>query len=360
MMTILRFSSCINLALVILGAVFPNLNNVSAFVGSKGGARAATFVVRSSSSSSSSSSQPSIPEPEIAHLQKKLKYWKGEQIKKQEEYKRYVCTANIASKAKPIYTRVGKIDMYKSRPVFDQESTRIQTEVWSIKEKIKLTQAKLDEERRIQRVTEQMAQRLSQQDAEIRSVREQEKQEQEKIRKEAEEKVLALQAQSTQKLMEKEQQIEVLAKDIQSLNNTSTQKLMEKEQEIAALAMDIQSLSNTLQEKQSQLQTKECDLQSLSNTLQEKRSQLRNKESDLLSLQTELKTKESILHNLNRERASIRSLARQSWRLLKTRVQKRLPHRENNKEEDNTGKDNGNATEGIKVSETEKVPVQVR
>ena len=298
--TMNRFTSN-NFVLVLLLAALLAVSNVSAFLSENRGGRPSTFVL--SSTTFSPKSQSSVAEPEIAHLQKKLKYWKGQEIAKQDEFQKYILEANIASKAKPIYKRVGKIDTYTSRPVFDQETTRIQTEVWSIKEKIKLTQAKLEEEKRIQRVTEEMAHRLSQQDAEIRSVREEEKVEQERIRKEAEEKVLALQAQSTARLTEKEQEIDTLAKDIDNL-------------------------SKTLQEKRSQLQTKESDLLSLSNTLQDKRSQLRDKEAGMTSLQAELEAKETILHNLNRERASLRCLVRQSWRVLKTRVKKRLPHRE--------------------------------
>ncbi|CAB9522233.1 expressed unknown protein [Seminavis robusta] len=210
-------------------------------------------------------------ENQITHLQKKLRYWKQEQKKKETEYKSYQLQKTVEHHTKPIYRREGKIDHYSMRPVYDQQTERIQTEVWSIKEQIKVTQAMLHEERRVESVKKEV-------DDEIQSLKAQ----QEELRQQA-------------------------ALQLQSMQEESTARLTEKEQQIAAVKKDIQQLSQVLNDN---------------------RNELQNKEICLDSLEKELHQKEAILHHLSRERASIRALVKQSWRVLKNRFKKHILHKE--------------------------------
>lgn len=211
------------------------------------------------------------PQNKIPQLRKKLGYWKQEQKAKELEYKQYQVQKACENKSKPIYRREGKIDHYSLRPVYDQHTERIQTEIWSIKEQIQITQARLHEERRVEQVQLAVADKLSRHDEEIR-----------RLRQEA-------------------------ALKLQAMQDESTAKLTEKEQQIMSATRDIQNLSIQLKKN---------------------RDELRNKEICLNTLEKNLKQTEAIMHHLTRERASIRALIRQSWRVLKGRFRKTFLHKE--------------------------------
>lgn len=227
---------------------------------------------------------------QVTHLQKKLRYWKQEKKAKEEEYKLYQTQQSLDPHRKPIYRREGKIDHYSIRPVYDQQTERIQTEIWSVKEHIKVAQAQLHEERRVEQVRKETALRLARHDDEIQTLQ----QRAEAERKEA-------------------------ARKLQEMQNESSARLTEKEQLIAAVTKDIQNLSNQLNMNREALKNKENRFDSMEKELK----------YSLDTLEQELKQKEAILHHLGRERASLRALVKQSWRLMKDRFKKHILHRAN-------------------------------
>ncbi|CAB9518181.1 expressed unknown protein [Seminavis robusta] len=240
---------------------------------------------------------------QISHLQKKLRYWKQAQKKKETEYKSYQLKKTVEHHTKPVYRREGKIDHYSMRPVYDQHTERIQTEIWSIKEQIKVTQAQVHEERRVKLVEKLIGDRLARHDEELEQIKQEAALKvEEAAMKVEEEHELFIKAKAEQERIRDE-----AAMKLQSLQEESKSRLTEKERQIASVKKDIREISDLLQKN---------------------RNELQNKEVSLDSLEKELHQKEDILHELTRERASIRALVKQSWRVLKGRFKKHILHKD--------------------------------
>jgi DNA repair exonuclease SbcCD ATPase subunit len=282
--------------------------------------------------------------PEIAHLQKKLRYWKSAQKTKEEAYKQYLIQQSIEHDIKPVYVREGKIDTYTVRPIYNERTDMFHTEIWSIKEQIKLTSAKLTEERRIQKIKEEVEHRLRFHDADIRRLKEQAQQELEQERarlqaqREVEVKILREQAEFDFKALQEEsnaslrslqdqvneEQRRIEAQHAADMKYLKEQAKREKEQADAVVKSLQGESSRRLAEKERAIDSLAKDIDTLAGELQEKRKQVQTKDSMLSSLQSELETKESILQTLARERESLRCMLRRSWNVVKGRVQKRV------------------------------------
>lgn len=322
---------------------------------------------------------------EIAHLQKKLKYWKKEQAAKEAAYKQYLTQYAIEHKTNPICVREGTVDHYRARPIYNEETERIQTEVWSLKEQIKLANAKLHEERRIIEVRKETAEKLEQHDAEVlklkteanakmKEIQEEAKKEQQAIRQATEEQAkkeqedirhqLEDQAQAEQEKLRKEaaermqtvqdkakaQQEQIrkalkeeqkqIRKDANARMQAMKQKAEEERHQIRQQAKaKVEALetksTERLTQKEEEIDTLATEIQNLIDTLNEKRSELEVKEGDLHHLEEELQEKGAVLNSLEEERASIRAMARQSWRVFKARFKRKvLRKKEKTEEED--------------------------
>jgi chromosome segregation ATPase len=253
---------------------------------------------------------------EVAHLQKKLRYWKQEQKYKEAAYKIYIQQQNIEQKLKPIYKREGKIDKYVLRRVYDHETEKIQTEIWTIKERIKLTYAKLQEELHVQQVQEETAQRLAEYDANIDSLKNQ-------LVKAA--KRLKLKDIFRAKAKSLKQELASAKKAQKQLREQAEAKVRKLEKEYALSMEELrQESSQRLSEKEQEIQTLAQEIQGLIGSLQKKRQELGLKEETLAFLETTLNEKEELLKTLQSERDSLRALARRSWHVLKGRVKKRF------------------------------------
>jgi DNA repair exonuclease SbcCD ATPase subunit len=297
------------------------------------------------------------PNPEIAHLQKKLRYWKSAQKTKEEAYQQYLIQHSIEHAIKPIYVREGKIDTYKVRPIFNERTDSFQTEIWSIKEQIKLTNAKLTEERRVQKIKEEVEHRLRFHDADIRRLQELAKQELEQVRAQlqyqhegemksqrehAESDFKALKEESNARLRSLQEQANEEQRMIKAQHEANMKRLKEqakREQEEAdAVIKSLQDESSRrLTEKERAIDSLAKDINTLAGELQVKRKELQTKDSLLSSLQSELETKESILETLERERESLRCMLRRSWNVLKDRVQRRVHRGEKGSHDDEDG-----------------------
>lgn len=290
----------------------------------------------------------------ISQLQKKLKYWEGEQKIKEDEYKTYCRIRSMDGKTPPIYRREGKIDHYTPGPVFNKETDRIQKEIWTMKEQIQLVQAKIAEERRVEQVREETADRIANFDQEIDRLEDkfqgqldQAVEEKEQIQEKAEE--------TSKLLTEREQEVDALAKELERAKEEQERIQREAKDKMKAMESEFAtSLKNMQDESEKRLAEKEKEISSLSTEienilmhLQNKRSQLQGKEDLVASLQAEKKEKESILAKLEQERDSLRKLVGQSWNVVKTRFKKRVLRRG----EKETEEDDQTSTEDEKKDE---------
>lgn len=242
---------------------------------------------------------------------------------------------------KPVYERKGKIDTYKHAPVYDKETHRIQMEIWSIKEQIKLTTARLAEEERVIQIQQQAEERMGkaavyrnrakQLEVELQASQRANQQVEEKLKVAQEQHAAELQAtrlDASQRMAKMAQDY----KDSQARLQQKTEAQLERIQAEYNAAMQALRTETTqrLTEKEQEMDQLTSDIRGLLQNLQQKRKQLGETNAVVASLETELHDKESVLVSLERERASLRAMTKQGWKVLKTRVKKRLGGEEGN------------------------------
>ena len=307
----------------------------------------------------------------ISELQEKLRHWKGEQTKKETEYNEYLRRVGLSGKIPPIYKRIGKVDRYTPRPVYDKETERIQSEISELKEHIIWTQAHINEERRIEQLqyggigdpsgaggmvdTSKFEEEINRLRSQLGSMKEERIQIQQQVdekdqklaeseRKidewtktveEANEKIIQLQDESYKKsssLEEKEKEIESLAVSLKWAKETQERISQEADFSMRAMKTEyetqIESMKNDfekqLSDKKLQIDNLSREIQGLVLHLQDKRNELVTKESVMSTLRRILGEKEEVLESLMEERDSLRSMGKQGWNLLKTRFKKRV------------------------------------
>jgi len=302
-------------------------------------------------------------------------------------------------KTKPIHRREGKIDIYKPRPVYDEETIRLLAEQWKARKRVSLVKAEIAQEQRVAKVRHETSDRIAHFDAEIQLVEDKaEKARQQReleharsietMQEEQQQRELEY-TRSIEKMQEEQEQRELeYAQSVETMREESTRALAEKDQEIQRVKDQAreerqrreeeytQSVETMRTESAKALSKKDKEINSLNNEirslleqLQEKRLELKEKTTNIDSLETQLRVKESTLETLQQERASLRKLAQQSGRVLMTRFQRRVLRQDDdvvadgaeNEEDDNEDDGKGTTTndEARKRGE-EKVSVPSR
>ena len=215
---------------------------------------------------------------QLPKLRETLNHWKRELKTKQWELTQYIHKQNIELDLKPKYERHGKIDKYIPHTIYDQTTFELNDQLHTAKQHILSTQMKIQQQEGVQESIIQ--QRID--------------------------------------ALKREHELQM-----KQLQEEHTKQLEEKQLQIDTMTNEIKDILGQLKNERNTVLTQEGLLTTLQTKLETSQDTVSTQEGLLASLRAKFQEQELEIQTLHQERNSLRSLAKQGWKVFRTRVFKK-------------------------------------